>query len=240
MAIPSDFAARLYPRPRQRRFSFRRLAIGLVFAVVAIPLGLVLSFRYVPPPVTPLMLASGGPIAQVWTPLERISPDLARAVIASEDTKFCSHKGFDFGAIGEALEESRAGGRQRGASTISQQTAKNLFLLPDRSWLRKGIEAYVTVMLEALWPKRRILETYLNIAEWGDGLFGAEAAARANFHKSANALTPDEAARLAAILPSPKRYSAEPPGPYVARQAKIILTRMGIVRRDKLDGCIIR
>src|SRR5207237_1453711 len=160
------------------------------------------------------------------------------AVIASEDTKFCSHHGFDWDAIDRALDEDAFGDRLRGGSTISQQTAKNLFLSPSRSWTRKGIEAWLTVLLEELWPKRRILEMYLNIAEWGPQRFGAEAAARAEFGKAASALSAGEAARLATVLPNPRSYRAARPGPYVLRQSQVIAGRIDRVRRDRLDSCI--
>jgi monofunctional glycosyltransferase len=179
-----------------------------------------------------------GPIEQRWLPLDAISPNLVRAVIAAEDDKFCSHHGFDMEAIDKAIERNAVSKRLRGASSISQQTAKNLFLGPDRTWLRKGVEAYLTVLIETLWPKRRIMETYLNIAEWGPRRFGAEAAARANFRKAASQLSPLEAARLATILPSPLNYRADAPGPFVARQSQVILARMAEVRRDRLDACI--
>ncbi len=181
-----------------------------------------------------------GGIVQNWVPLEAISPNLVRAVIASEDQKFCSHHGFDFEEIDKALDANAAGRRLRGASTISQQTAKNLFLGPERSWLRKGAEAYLTVLIETLWPKRRILEPYLNIAEWGPERFGAEAAAQANFRKPAARLSGLEAARLAVILPNPRGYRADVPGPYVTRQSEIVAARIGEVVRDKLDACIYR
>ncbi len=163
-----------------------------------------------------------------------------RAVIAAEDGKFCSHYGFDLEAIDKAFDRNAAGGRLRGASTISQQTAKNLFLLADRTWTRKGIEAYLTLLIEGLWPKRRIMEAYLNIAEWGPRRFGAEAASQANFGKPAAQLTALEAARLATILPSPRRYRADEPGPFVARQSQTIVGRMDDVRRDRLDSCVFR
>ena len=228
-------------RRRWRKSLIGRLVKWLFLLVVLLPVALLLLFRFVPPPSTPLMigtLISEGPIDQRWVPLEAISPNLVRAVLASEDGKFCSHYGFDFEAIDKAIERNATSNRLRGASTISQQTAKNLFLGPDRTWLRKGVEAYFTVLLEALWPKRRIMETYLNIAEWGPRRFGAEAAARADFHKSAAQLSPLEAARLATILPSPLNYSADDPGPFVTRQSQIIEARMSDVRRDKLDACI--
>jgi monofunctional biosynthetic peptidoglycan transglycosylase len=207
------------------------------------PVGLVLLFRFLPVPATPLMIATWiaeGGIVQNWVPLGSISPNLVRAVIASEDQKFCSHYGFDVEEIDKALDAGAAGRRLRGASTISQQTAKNLFLGPERNWLRKGAEAYLTVLIEALWPKRRILETYLNVAEWGPRRFGAEAAAEANFHKPAARLSLIEAARLAVILPNPRGYRADVPGPYVVRQSEIVAARVGEVARDKLDACIYR
>ena len=171
--------------------------------------------------------------------LNEISPNLVRAVIAAEDARFCTHHGFDLEAIEAAIRANADGGRLRGGSTISQQTAKNLFLWPDRSWVRKGAEAYFTVLIETLWPKKRILETYLNSAEWGDGVFGAEAAARVNFGKSGRRLTRLEAARLAAVLPSPNRWSADAPGPYVRARTRSILGRMQVVDRDGLAACVL-
>lgn len=234
-----------------RRFGQRRLPrwprwlpwlLALVFGVVVVlPVALVLLYRQVPPPFTPLMAErwlAHGKVTERWVPLTAISPNLVRAVIASEDSKFCSHTGFDWDAIDRALAKDAAGERVRGGSTISQQTAKNLFLLPDRTWTRKGIEAAFTVLLEELWPKRRILEAYLNVAEWGPQRFGAEAAAQAEFGKSAAVLSVSEAARLATVLPNPRRYHAGKPGPYVVRQSKVIAARMAVVRRDHLDGCI--
>ena len=221
----------------------RRLLAWFLAIAVALPVALVVLFRFLPVPATPLMIATWfreGGIVQNWVPLEAISPNLVRAVIASEDQKFCSHHGFDFEEIDKALDANAAGRRLRGASTISQQTAKNLFLGPERSWLRKGAEAYLTVLIETLWPKRRILEPYLNIAEWGPERFGAEAAAQANFRKPAARLSGLEAARLAVILPNPRGYRADVPGPYVTRQSEIVAARIGEVVRDKLDACIYR
>jgi len=219
-----------------RRFLLLSLGVTVILPVAAIGL-----FRFVPTPMTPLMLGtylSDGPIAHRWVPLQAISPNLVRAVIASEDGKFCSHYGFDLQAIDHALASNASGGTMRGASTISQQTAKNLFLAPNRTWLRKGVEAYLTVLIEALWPKRRIMETYLNIAEWGPRRFGAEAAAEANFKKPAAKLSVLESARLATILPNPKLYRADAPGPYVTRQSAVIAARIPSVSRDRLDACI--
>jgi monofunctional biosynthetic peptidoglycan transglycosylase len=153
-----------------------------------------------------------------WRDIEQISPQLALAVVASEDQRFPEHNGFDFQQIQKALDEAERGGRTRGASTISQQVAKNLFLWQGRSYVRKGLEAWFTLLIEVLWPKQRILEVYLNIAEFGRGVYGAEAAARACFNKSAAKLGRGEAARLAAVLPSPKRMNACRPSAYVMRR----------------------
>ncbi len=226
-----------------------RWALIGMSGLIALSVAWVALYRVVPPPGTPLMLiraiasqggASQGGITGIerdWRPLEAISPQLARAVIASEDTAFCSHGGFDWDAIETALEENEEGKRLKGGSTISQQTAKNAFLWPDRNWIRKGAEVWFTLLIEGLWPKRRILEVYLNIVEWGDGVYGAEAAARRHFRKSAAALTRREAALLAVVLPSPLRWSPTNPGPYVARRAGIIERRMAVVERDGLADC---
>lgn len=218
-----------------------RWGIAGLLGLVALSVLWVLLYAVVPVPATPLMLlraAGGSAFAKEWKPLDAISPHLARAVIASEDSAFCSHGGFDWTAIQDALESNEDGERVRGGSTISQQTAKNAFLWPDRSWIRKGAEAWFTVLIERLWSKRRILEVYLNIVEWDDGVYGAEAAARHHFRKSALALTRREAALLAVVLPNPRNWSPNPPGPYVARRAGIIERRMAVVERDGLAGCV--
>lgn len=220
----------------------RWMVAGLLGLVVLSVLW-VLLYAVAPVPATPLMLlraAGGSGLAKEWKPLDAISPHLARAVIASEDTGFCSHGGFDWTAIQDALDSNEDGERVRGGSTISQQTAKNAFLWPDRTWIRKGAEAWFTFLVERLWSKRRILEVYLNIVEWDDGVYGAEAAARHHFRKAATALTRREAALLAVVLPSPRNWSPNPPGPYVARRAGIIERRMAVVERDGLAGCAER
>ena len=217
------------------------LILGLI--VLLLPAGGVLAHAVVPPPTTLLMLArviEGEGIDYRWRPLDRISPRLVEAVIASEDARFCSHRGFDMRAIEQALERNRQGGRMRGGSTISQQTAKNVFLWPRRSWVRKGLEAGYTVLIETFWSKRRIMEVYLNVAEWAPGVYGAEAAAQYWFRKSAADLTASEAARLAAVLPSPRRYQAADPGPYVRRRAGRVQAAMGTVRNDGLAACVLR
>lgn len=217
----------------------RRLLRGaawaaLVFlAATVLP---VLALRWAPPPTTAFVLGRRVAVAREkrpafavrrrWVPRERISPWAALAVVAAEDQKFPVHRGFDLESVQDALEERAAGGRVRGASTISQQTAKNLFLWSGRSWLRKGLEAWFTLLLETLWPKRRILEVYLNVAEFGDGVYGVEAAAQAFFGKSAGELTPREGALLAAVLPSPRRMHPERPSAYVRGRAAWIQAQM--------------
>jgi len=219
----------------------KRVAFALFLLLVPAPVLLILIFRAVPAPATPQMLAlwlRGDGAHYRWVDADRMAPALAEAVIASEDQRFCSHHGFDWGSIDSAMRTYAGGGRLRGASTISQQTARSLFLLPVRSWIRKGLEAWLTVLEEALWPKRRILAVYLNVVDWGHGNFGAEAASRAYFHRSAAALSARQAARLAAILPDPDAWRAAKPGPYVAARAALIIRRMGEVRRDRLDSCV--
>jgi monofunctional biosynthetic peptidoglycan transglycosylase len=179
--------------------------------------------------------AAGKPLDQHqdWVPWDRIAPHAAVAVIASEDQKFLAHDGFDFEAIGQAMEDAGRGGRRRGASTISQQVAKNLFLWSGQNWLRKGLEAWFTVWIELIWPKQRILEVYLNVAQFGPGTWGVEAASRRYFGKPAARLTRHEAALLAAVLPSPTRYRVVNPGPYVRQRQQWILGQM---KRTALDG----
>jgi monofunctional biosynthetic peptidoglycan transglycosylase len=225
-----------------RRSPWLRRVLFIVFAFfVPVPILLILIFRFAPVPGTPQMLftlVGGTAVNYRWVDYDRISPVLARAVIGSEDQKFCSHHGFDWGSIDKALKAHEKGRRLRGASTISQQTARSLFLLPVRSWVRKGVEAYLTVLMEGLWPKRRILTVYLNLVDWGHGNFGAEAAAQSYFHTSASALTAREAARLAAILPDPDDWRAVHPGPYVASRAATLGGRIAQVSRDGLDSCV--
>ena len=216
---------------------------ALAFSIMALVVGSIVwagSYRFVEPPGTLLMLErklSGEEVVHPWVALENISPYLVTAVIAAEDTRFCLHNGIDFDAIEEAISEAENGARLRGASTISQQTAKNAFLWNGRSWLRKGGETWMTFVIETLWPKRRIMEMYLNIAEWGDGNFGAEAAAQKRFGKSANDLTRQEAALLAAVLPNPHKWRVDPPGQYVRGRVVTLRKRMEQVRRDGLDDC---
>ncbi len=165
-----------------------------------------------------------------WMPIAAISPELLRAVVVSEDARFCSHHGFDWDSLGQAVDTYENGGRLRGASTLSMQTAKNVFLWPGRSFLRKGLEAGFTVLIEALWGKRRILEIYLNVVEWGHGLYGAEMAAQRYFHRSAHDLTRRQAAALAAVLPNPRRFSPVAPTPFIQSRIRTIEARMGSPR----------
>lgn len=214
-----------------------RLTIGaLAFSVI-----LTIAYSFLPVPTTMLMLGEGlfgdQTIKRTWVPLEKISPNLVRSVIASEDAGFCQHWGFDFKGMQDAWEAAERGRRLRGASTISQQTAKNVFLWSGRSWVRKGLEAWFTVLIETIWTKRRIMEVYLNVIEWGPGVFGADAAAQKWFGKPASKLSRLEAARLAAILPNPKRYRANPPGPYVNGRGHTISARARSVDLNGADRC---
>jgi monofunctional biosynthetic peptidoglycan transglycosylase len=190
---------------------------------------LVIAYGLLPPAVTPLMLLrllDGAGIHKSWRPLSQISPNLVLAAMASEDSKFCAHDGFDWTAIRQDWQRNLRGGQLLGASTISMQTAKNLFLWPDRSWPRKGLEVYFTLLIELAWPKRRIMELYLNVVEWAPGIYGAEAASQFHFHKSAAALSAVEAARLVAVLPNPRRWSASHPTAYIVARASMIDARM--------------
>ena len=224
------------------RFVRGLFLIGFIIGFV-LPVGLTVFYRFVPPPITILMVQrmfEGRGLEREWRPIGQISPSLTRAVIASEDARFCSHNGFDFEAIERAMRNNeRRPGRIRGGSTISQQTAKNVFLWPQRDWVRKGLEAYFTVLIETLWGKPRIMEVYLNSVEMGPGIYGAEAAAQHYFLVSAAKLSPAQAARLAAILPNPIRYRAAAPGPYVRRRAGHITAASGTVRRDGLAACVL-
>lgn len=215
---------------RRRRWSGWLWKLPLL--LLALSVLQVLALRFVDPPFSAFMAARqleawgsgdwGFRVAYDWRDLDRIAPSLPVSLVAAEDQNFANHDGFDFKAIEKARANNARGRRVRGASTISQQLAKNLFLWSGRSWVRKGIEAWYTVLIEALWPKKRILEVYANVAEFGDGIYGAQAAARSYWRKDAARLTPSESARLAAVLPSPRRYSAARPGPYVQRRAQWI------------------
>ena len=212
-----------------------RIIIGSVLIILLMPVALTAAYRYVPPLITPLMvirLFEGEGLNKRWVPLTRISPDVVRAVMALEDTAFCRHSGFDWDEMASAVEDRLKGGRLRGASTISMQTAKNLFLWPDRHIARKALEAPLTVLIESLLNKRRILEVYLNVIEWGPGIYGVEAASHAYFKKSASNLAGLEAALLAAVLPNPRRWSPAQPTDYIRSRASTALARFYMIDVD--------
>jgi monofunctional biosynthetic peptidoglycan transglycosylase len=207
----------------------------------------VVLFRFVPPPFTPLMVIRTVQqvfdsekkvrLSKQWVSLEKMSSALPLAVMAAEDQKFEEHFGFDFEAIrkAEKFNERHHGKRVKGASTISQQTAKNVFLFPARSWLRKGFEVYFTFLIEVFWNKRRIMEVYLNEIEMGDGIYGAEAAAQEYFNKPAEKLTIRQSALIAAILPNPRKWSASRPTPFIERKSQRIITFMSRLETDRFD-----
>ena len=222
--------------PRRRRWIW--LPVKLLLGFVALSLLMVVIYRFVPPPVTWTMLFDPHGITKEWTPLEDIDPNMPRAAIAGEDSKFCSHHGFDVDAIAKAAVHNASGGRIRGGSTISQQTAKNAFLWQGGGFVRKGLEAWFTVLIEAVWGKRRTMEVYLNIAETGIGTYGAQAGAIRYFHHGASRLTRAEAARIAAVLPLPKKRAAVAPSGFTRRYGNTIARRIGVIERDGLDSCL--
>jgi monofunctional biosynthetic peptidoglycan transglycosylase len=225
---------------RRRGTRALRFVLWAVLIALLLPVPVVIVYRFVPPPITALMAIrslAGAPLHQHWVSLDRIAPAMVRAVVASEDEKFCFHHGFDWQALDNAWRDWRAGREPKGASTISMQTAKNLFLWPGRSLLRKGIEAYLTVLIEFFWDKHRIIETYLNVIEWGNGVYGAETAAEHYFGTPAAALSPQEAALLAAVLPDPRAWSPIQPTPYIAERAAIIRERMAEVTVPNAATC---
>ncbi len=209
-------------------FRFIAKVIGWFFLITFL---LVLLFKWIPLPFTPLMAIryfehSDEEIKHEWVPIEAISKNLQLAVICSEDQNFENHSGFDFEAIQKAIENNKKGKRVRGASTISQQTAKNAFLWPGRNYIRKGLEVYFTFLIEFLWSKERILEVYLNSIEMGKGVYGAQAAAQSWFGKDALNLSPSEAAAIAAILPNPRTYRANPASNYISQRKSWITQQM--------------
>jgi monofunctional biosynthetic peptidoglycan transglycosylase len=244
MNSPAPSRRGAVPQPRRGLETAARSKSGLlrrigriarygVFGSLIGSIVLVAFHRALPPPATPLMLfrrVEGYGIDKSWRRIDDISPHLIRAAMAGEDARFCRHHGFDWGAIATAWDGYQNGHRRlRGASTISMQTAKNVFLWPGRDWLRKGFEAWFTALIELAWGKRRIMEMYLNVVEWGPGIYGAEAAAQFYFHKPANALDPEEAVRLAAALPDPLDWSPRRPGRrLLARGAAIRANMPGV------------
>ena len=226
---------RSQPQPQPRTWLQRsvRVVLWLLGGCVAASLLLVLVLRWLPIPFSSVMAQhwvqatwQGVTFQRAWVPWSDLAPEVALAVLAAEDQRFPEHYGFDFIEMQKALEAHADGGTLRGASTISQQTAKNLFLWPGRSWLRKGLELWFTALLELLWPKQRILEVYLNIAEFGVFTFGVEAASQRFFHKPASALSASQAALLAAVLPNPRRYRVDKPSPLVLERQRWIEQQM--------------
>ncbi|HNW19224.1 MAG TPA: monofunctional biosynthetic peptidoglycan transglycosylase [Sphingorhabdus lacus] len=227
-----SFSARFF------RFTFKWL---LYFVIGSVALTAI--YAVVPVPTTLTMLFDSNGATRDWTRLSNISPNLVRGVIAAEDGKFCSHDGFDREAIEKALQRNKSGGRMRGGSTISQQTAKNVFLWQGSGWtryLRKVPEVYFTFLIETIWGKRRIMEVYLNVAETGIGTYGAEAGAQRYYKKSAKNLTRQEAARIAAVLPLPKKRAVHGAGGFTRRYGNSIASRIRVVQRDGLDNCIYK
>jgi monofunctional biosynthetic peptidoglycan transglycosylase len=218
-----------------------RLMRFLILAIVwfmGLSLALVIAYRFVPVPVTATMLMDEHGMTRDWEPLSRIDRNMVSAVIAGEDGKFCTHAGFDREAIEQAIERNQKGGRIRGGSTISQQTAKNVFLWQNGGYFRKGLEAWFTLLIENIWGKRRIMEVYLNVAETGIGTYGVEAGSQRYFNHSAARLTRTEAARMAAALPLPKERPVVNPNGFTRRYGNTIQARIGVVRRDGLDSCV--
>ncbi len=181
---------------------------------------------------------SGERIDKDWTTLENISPHLPRAVLGGEDSRFCDHQGIDVEAVKDAISDNAEGGRRRGGSTLSQQTAKNVFLWNGGGYARKAVEAWFALYTDVVWGKRRTLEIYLNVAEWGDGIFGAEAASKARFGKAAKDLTLREAALLASVLPSPNKWRLDPPSRFVSGRANTLMKRAEIIRTSGYDSCL--
>jgi monofunctional biosynthetic peptidoglycan transglycosylase len=236
-----------YKRRRPRSGSLIGRIIGwivkLILALLVISVLWVLAYRFVNPPTTVTMLGdifAGRGATRDWMPIDEIDRDMVRGAIAAEDSKFCSHHGFDFEAIEDAMKRNASGGRIRGGSTISQQTAKNAFLWQGGGYARKGVEAWFTFLIEHLWGKRRIMEVYLNLAETGIGTYGVNAGSERYFGHDASAMSATEAARIAAILPLPKERAAIAPKGFTRRYGNTIAARIPLVARDGLDACIYK
>ena len=230
---------------RQRRRSWPRRIFGWVMkaavAFVLLSILWVVVLRFVPPPITLTMLGDvvgGHGVTKSWREIGDIDPDMPRAAIGGEDGRFCQHNGFDYAAIAAAVRRNADGGRIRGGSTISQQTAKNVFLWQNGGYFRKALEAWFTLLIEAIWGKRRIMEVYLNVAETGIGTYGVDAGARRYFKHGAGSMTAREAAQIAAVLPLPKKRAGIAPQGFTRRYANSIARRVGVVRRQGLDSCL--
>ncbi|MFN3454387.1 MAG: monofunctional biosynthetic peptidoglycan transglycosylase [Pseudobdellovibrio sp.] len=216
--------------PRFRKYFVRSILIFAISSFIA-----VLVYRFIPVYITPLMIIRSLQsvtsdklvgINKTWVPIEEISPSVQKAVLKAEDYRFFDHNGFDYEAIEKAIKYNKTHKRKKGASTISQQTAKNVFLWPNRDWLRKGLEAYFTVLIETLWPKERILEVYLNVIELSSGVYGVEAASQKFFKRSAKNISPAQASLIAAVLPNPRKFRIDRPSNYVVNRQYRILNRV--------------
>jgi len=232
------------PAPRLKSMVRRMVGwiVKLVLGWIVLSVLMVGLYRFVPPPVTLTMIGdlfAGHGITKQWMPLSQIDPNMARAAISAEDSRFCLHHGFDFTAIEKAYQHNETGRhRIRGGSTISQQTAKNVFLWQGGGYFRKGLEAWFTLLIENIWGKRRIMEVYLNVAETGIGTYGANAGAIRYFNHDASRLSPREAAQIAAVLPLPKKRSGVAPTGFTRRYGNSITARIGVVRDGGLDRCL--
>jgi len=236
------------PKYKRKRSSGRSLparmllfSIKLVLALLLLSLLWVVAYRFINPPITATMVSdvlAGRGATREWMGIDRIDRDMVRAAIGAEDSKFCRHNGFDLEAIEDAMKRNASGGRIRGGSTISQQTAKNAFLWQGGGYARKGLEAWFTFLVENIWGKRRIMEVYLNVAETGIGTYGVNAGAERYYGHDASALSRQEAARIAAILPLPKQRGAVAPKGFTRRYGNSIAARVGVVARDGLDSCV--
>src|SRR3982751_1540208 len=235
-----------YKRRRKGGSVIRRIVgwvVKLMLALLIMSLLWVLAYRFVNPPITITMLGdvlAGRGAQKEWMAIDTIDRDMVRAAIAAEDGKFCSHHGFDFDAIEDAMKKNPSGGRIRGGSTISQQTAKNAFLWQGGGYARKGAEAWFTFLIEHLWGKRRIMEVYLNLAETGIGTYGVNAGSQRYFGHDASAMSATEAARIPAVLPLPKKRGAIAPEGFTRRYGNTIAARIGVVGRDGLDACVYK
>jgi monofunctional biosynthetic peptidoglycan transglycosylase len=232
-----------YKRRRHRSWPRRIFGwiVKLVVAFFVISILWVVAYRFINPPITATMLGdvfAGRGAERDWMPVSQMDRDMVRAAIAAEDSKFCQHNGFDFEAIEDAAKRNASGGRIRGGSTISQQTAKTTFLWNGGGYARKGVEAWFTFLIEHAWGKRRIMEVYLNNAETGIGTYGANAASERYFGHDASAMSATEAARIAAVLPLPKKRGAVAPKGFTRRYGNTIAARIGVVGRDGLDACV--
>ena len=245
MARPPKSTIPHYKRRRPRSWP-RRIAgwvVKLVVAFFVISVLWVVVYRFVPPPVTATMLGdvlAGRGLDKDWMPISQIDRDMVRAAIGAEDSKFCQHDGFDWDAISDAAQRNASGGRIRGGSTISQQTAKNAFLWNGGGYARKGAEAWFTFLIEHMWGKPRIMEVYLNVAETGIGTYGVNAGSERYFGHDASAMTATEAARIAAVLPLPKKRGAVAPKGFTRRYGNTIAARVNAVARDGLDACVYK